>query len=177
MPSPIKMLPKKPYIEFTPERKALYLEYFRQTMHRALSAEKVGISLRTVDEHRQRDPEFREQMDEAKRQYVEENYIEQARKFALEGMEKPIIGGKERNEIVAYEREYSPDMLKFLIRQSDSSFRDGAERKDDDAAVAAAAGGLVGIVLPKKAIDGEDWKARYQNAARGVKPDGSPYES
>ena len=176
---PSQPMPRKPAITFTPELKAKYLEHYRANgCLRASAAEQVGVRLRCIEHHRTIDPEFRESMDEIKAQYVEQNYVTKAREYALEGVEEPIIGGKERNEIVAYKRNVSPDMLKFLIRRDDPSFREGADRRDEDGGQPVnKEAGLTGIVLPGKSVDNDTWRERYQNAAKGLKPDGSAHES
>lgn len=178
MSKPMQMLPPKPRVEFTAELKERFLEEYGKTALRAQSAALCGIALRTFEEHYTKDLEFRERVREAKRLYVENVYVAQARMFALEGVEEPIIGGQFRDEIVAYKKNLSTDMLKFLIRRDDATFRDGAERQDEDGTgQTQGESGLVGIVLPGKAMSNDDWKQRYQNAARGLKADGTPYDA
>lgn len=175
----IQPMPRKPAVSFTDELKERFLELYRANgCLRASAAEAVGVRLRTVEHHRMVDEGFREAMDEIKAVYVEQNYVTKAREYALEGVLEPIIGGKDRDEIVAHKRNVSPDMLKFLIRRDEPSYREGADRREEDSGQnTGKESGLTGIVLPGKSVDNDTWRERYQNAAKGLKPDGSAHES
>lgn len=178
MSDKIVPLPRKPPVTFTPELKEEYLALYRQMGFKYLCGEMVGVHPRTIDHHVKSDPEFAERSKEAKRLFIEENYVKPARQFAFEGVQEPIIGGKERDQIVAYKKNIATNLTAMFLKQADQSFRDGSERVDeDDAPQAGATGDVQGFVAPSKALDTDDWRAKYQNAAKGLKPDGTPYES
>ncbi|QYW02104.1 terminase small subunit [Stenotrophomonas phage Sonora] len=164
MPNPSKMMAKKPMVEFTPERKLVYLESLRNTGLVYLSAEFAGVVSRTVQEHRKRDPEFNEACEEAKQWWIDNVLVAEAIKRATVGLEEPIIGGKDRDEIVAYKRVVSDGLLTTLLKSSRQEFRTG------EAEGGVAGGSSPVMFIPQAAPSTmDDWEKRYGEDAKGQK--------
>lgn len=177
MTFPVEKMPRKPMVNFTAELKQQYLDLLRKSGLKYLNAELVGISKRTLDQHLKDDPEFKDQWDEAKTAYNEEFIIGPIREMALGGLQKPLIGGKERDTIIAYEKVLPVNLTAMILKEASPAHRDGAERDSGQSGPAGSTGDVQGFVAPRKSIDASEWKQRYQNAAKGLKPDGTTYES
>lgn len=161
MSAPSQKMERKPPIEFTPARKVAYLENLRKTGLVYLSAEMIGTTSWTIDDHRKKDKEFDKLCAEAKQNWVD-SLVAVATKRAVKGTKKPIIGGKNRDEIVAYERNYSDGLLSTLLRASRQEFRDGQE-----AAGGAGASGPVMFIPSAVPQTMDDWEKQHGEAAKG----------
>lgn len=119
---------RKPPVEFTDERKKKFLEYYRDDPKfrglKALSAEAVGVSLRTVDAHLAKDKVFCEEFYDAKEAWIDEVLYTEAVRRATEGTLKPIIGGKFKDQVVAHERVFSDSLMGMMLRSTRPEFRD-----------------------------------------------------
>ena len=173
MPRPKQeLMQRKAPVEFTPERKKLFLEKFRETGFQVISAEFAGVTSKTVQQHKDRDPEFAEEYRQAL-DFHTENVIERALiKRGIEGVEKPIIGGQFRDEVVAKVREYSDPCLLALARSRKTEYNKGAG--EDGPGGGGGSGGGV-LVVPSAPHSIMDWQALYGEKARGTT--GKPSQS
>lgn len=164
----------KPMVTFTPERKQQYLELLRSHPDlkgcRALCAEAVGISMHTVYDHMKRDPEFAQAFEDAIQAFIDENLFAAALKRARDGVERPIIGGKFKDEIVAHERVYSDSIMLAMLRAHRPEFKDKA---DAGAAPGGNSGGV--MIIPSAPSSLTDWQSQYGELAKGThgRPGGS----
>lgn len=162
MPAPSKMMERKPPVEFTPERKEQFLEAYRQTGLLYRSAELAGISLTTLHDHKKKDQAFAEACEEAKQCWVDEVLVAEAVRRATEGCEEPIIGGKERDTIVAYKKVYSDGLMTALLRANRQEFRTGESE-------AGGGPGSSPVMFIPMAVPGsmDEWEDRFSEAAKG----------
>jgi hypothetical protein len=84
------------------------------------AAAAAGVARRqTLYEARERDPEFTRAWDEALEAGVEA-LLDEARRRAVEGWERPVYQGR---ELVGHVREYDSKLLMFLIAGRDPRYR------------------------------------------------------
>lgn len=158
-------LERKPPVEFTPERRALFLELYRSDPviggRKMLCAERVGISKTALAAHEKKDLGFQAAVAEAKNAWVEEILVTAAIKRATEGVAKPIMGGRFKDEVVATEIQYSDTLLMALLRANDPAFKD----KGGAGADGGTGGGVV--VLPSAPATMGDWQKQFGEMAKG----------
>lgn len=169
MPAPSRYMTKKPPVEFTPERKQKFLEHYRKNGLQYLAAEAVGVAPETVTEHKRRDPVFKELCDAAKEAHTDE-LIASAMTRGVEGVTEPIIGGKDRNQIVAHKRVYSDRLLELLLKSRREEFRNNVQV---DASVSGGvlvvpgqSGGTGEDGKPAKPMSPEEWQEKYGQASK-----------
>ncbi len=165
---PIEKLKPKPVVPFTAERKEYYLEMFRNHPEfggrKYLCAEAVGVSSSTIDYHVKLDPEFAEALEDARQAWIDENLFTSALKRARDGIEKAVIGGKFRDEIITYDRIYSDSLMALMLRGARPEYRDGK-----DGALAATGGGNGGVlIVPSAPATINEWQNQFGEMARGT---------
>lgn len=149
---------RKAPVEFTPERKAIYLQHMRQTGLRYLSAERAGISTSTIEKHKKLDPVFADACEAAKESHTDE-LIEEAMRRAKDGVSVPIIGGKFKDEVITYVQEYSDRLMEVMLKSRREEFR-GRDKVDG-----VQTGGV--LIIPAAQTTMDDWEAAYGEAAKG----------
>ncbi len=113
--------------EFGPELHEPFLDSLRKTGLWIKSARSLGCDPEEVRDYRKNNPAF-EALCKAAAEEFRESYIETAYKLGVTGYKKPIIGGKDRNEVVAEETVYEPSVLCALLKQNpDGTFTDRQE--------------------------------------------------
>jgi hypothetical protein len=146
---------------FTAERKMKYVELLEATGLKYVSADAVGVDQATVREHAKVDPVFAQACETAQQIWIERNLITESVRRAMNGVDKPIIGGKFKDEIVATERVYSDGLMTVLLKALRPEFRDGP------AAVATAGVNAGVMVIPAAPATMGDWQAQFGQAAKG----------
>jgi len=158
-------LRSKPLVEFTPERKARFLELYRSDPEiggrKGLCAERVGVTIGVINNHEKRDLGFQSAVTEAKNAWVEDVLVTAAIQRATEGVQKLIMGGRFKDEVVATEKVYSDNLLLALLRANDPSFKD----KGPGSGGAGTGGGVV--VLPAAPATLGDWQSQFGGMAKG----------
>ena len=164
---PIEKLQRKPMVPFTSDRKQQFLDLFRSHPElkgcRGLCAEAVGVSITTLYDHLKRDPEFAEAFEDALQAFIDENMFAPALKRARDGVERPIIGGKFKDEIITYERVYSDSLMAMMLRAHRAEFKDG---KDAASMTASGTGGV--LIVPGAPATINDWQNQFGDLARGT---------
>jgi len=164
---PIEKLPPKPMVPFTAERKERYLDLLRNDPRIGgrvyLCAEAVGVSTSTVYDHCRRDPEFKERFEEARQAWIEEYAMAALLKRGIEGVDRPLIGGKFKDEIVAYERVYSDSLLLAYMRAYKPEFK---EKADTTALITGGAAGV--MIVPAAPQNMEHWQVSFGDLAKGT---------
>lgn len=102
----------KPCTRFTPKKRLRFLEHLKNTANVTLSARLVGVSRRTVYNHRAADPGFASAWDTAVDEAIDLLEAE-ARRRAVDGTDRPVYQG---GELVGYVRGYSDTLLIFLLK-------------------------------------------------------------
>ncbi len=170
MSKPIQKMKPKPPVEFTEERKIQYLHHLRQTGLVYRAAELVGIEPGTVSKHRKVDPEFDEACDVAKQMWVDEVLVAEAVRRATKGTSRPIVGGKFKDEIVAYEQVYSDSLMAMLLRANRGEFKD----KDLAGGGAYSNAGAGVLIIPASPDGLTQWQEKFGELAKGThgRPEG-----
>ena len=154
-------------VPFTSDRKQQFLDLFRSHPElkgcRALCAEAVGVSITTLYDHLKRDPEFAEAFEDALQAFIDENVFAPALKRARDGVERPIIGGKFKDEIITYERVYSDSLMAMMLRAHRAEFKDG---KDAASMTASGTGGV--LIVPGAPATINEWQNQFGDLARGT---------
>lgn len=170
---PIEKMPRKPQVPFTPERKQHYLELLQGRIRpelggcRALCAEAVGVSMSTVNDHLKRDPNFAEAYEDALQAFIDENMFAKALERARDGVERPIIGGKDRDQVVATERVYSDSLMLAMLRAHRPEFKDKGDGPGGGGSFGTPGGGGVMVITSAPATVG-DWQQQFGELAAGT---------
>lgn len=161
-----ELMPIKPLVLFTPERKARYLALLRETGYVTMSAEEVGVTARCVQDHVLRDKEFAEACRQAKDFHTENVLIRAATERAVKGISRPVIGGQFRDEIVTHEQVYSDSLLSQLLRSRRPEFNKGAEEGGGTGVGGGSAGGVLIVAQAPHSL--EDWETLFGEKAKGT---------
>lgn len=161
-----KYVRSKPSIPFTLDRKREFLDFFRNHPdlggRKNLCAEAVGVCVSTIERHVKQDPEFGEAFEEARQAWIDENLFTPALNRARDGVKKPIIGGKFKDEIITYVREYSDSLTLALLRAHRPEFRDSSKT----AGLGSTGTGGV-MIIPAAPLHMEEWQELYGEVAKG----------
>lgn len=170
MPRPKSLpMPENPKaaVEFTPERRRIFLNNLRETGFQTLSAEVAGVVPRTVQRHRTEDKVFAAEYQEAL-DYHTENVITRALVArGVDGFKRPVIGGKDRDEVVAYEQVYSDTCLTMLARSRKTEYNKGAGEGGDGPGGAGGGGGGGVLIVGQAPHTLDDWERLFSAKAKG----------
>jgi hypothetical protein len=156
-PTPDEFDYKKPAVEFTYERRMRFLYELRRTGLKHRAAELVGVSTSAVDTARKKEPAFDEAVRQAKDRYVDEVLVTAATKRAVEGVPKPIIGGRWRDEIITHETVYSDALLSLLLKSARPEFRESsADPSKYDLGTNAGV-----VVIPASPTTPQEWEEKF----------------
>ena len=153
---------KKPPIPFDDIRKEQFIKNLREHGFMHITAELTAVSMNTVNKHRKDDPNFSARVEEARQCWVDENLVKPAHERAVVGYDQPIIGGKDRDEVVAYKRVYSDSLLQTLLKGA------RPEVYGNQVGQAGAGGNSGGaMIMPAAPMTATDWQAAYGKLAKG----------
>jgi hypothetical protein len=110
----------------TVEAQAIACEIVEKTGSLQAAADALCIRLSTLKLQLRKDVEFQEAMDESADRHRQAIY-QSAYQRAVVGYDVPIVGGKEKNEIVAYERRYSDTLTALMLKRHFTEFREAAK--------------------------------------------------
>lgn len=113
-------------IKFDDDRKEVFLQAFAKTNRMHQSAEAAGVSLQTVRNHIENDPDFAEAFHEAQVAYRDKVH-ETLYHIAVEGVDEPILGGKDRDFVVTHVRKYYERSLLAEARRVDPDYKERSE--------------------------------------------------
>lgn len=99
-----------------------YLTTLENTGRFVAAADSVGCEVNAVQRYRKANPGFEALCQQALERYRDSFYVA-ARQRAVDGVQKPIIGGQYRDEIVCYETVYSDKLLELFLKRFDPEFR------------------------------------------------------
>jgi len=113
-------------VVFDDNAKRIYLENLCRTGRKGESAEKAGVTIQTVSSHRANDPDFNSACEHAMSMYAD--YIHtHALGLMMDGVEKPIIGGRFKDEVVAHEKEYPTNLIAMELKRTNPEYKERAE--------------------------------------------------
>lgn len=162
-----RKLDAKVPVEFTPELKVRYLAELRKCGFQELSAERTGITGRCVRDHLKSDKEFAAAYKQAFDLYTEDVIIGAMVERGVKGVRRAVIGGKDRDEIVLHQQEYSDNLLLALARARKIEFSKGAGEGEDGSGLAHGGTGGGVLIVPEAPHTIEEWEARYSEASKG----------
>lgn len=149
-------------IRFDDDAKRRFLEVFAKNNRKSHAAAAAGVCLQTVNNHIENDPEFAAAIENAIVEY-RDRIMEHAQELMLEGTDVPLIGGKDKDEVVAYKREYPTNLIAMEMRRVEPGFKDRSE-------IDLKGGGGV-LVVPANAASDEWQKIVEGRNADTVQPD------
>lgn len=149
-------------IKFDDAAKERYLTVLGQTGFKSRACMAAGVTRQTVAQHVENDPDFAEAVEEALDRY-QARFMEHWDELVYEGVEEPIIGGKDRDEVIAHKRVYPINLIAMEARRVEPGFKERSE-------VDIKGGGGV-LVVPANAAPDEWAKIVEGNNANTVQPD------
>lgn len=149
-------------IKFDDDAKRRFIEHFAKHNRKTHACKAAGVCLQTVDIHYEKDPEFAAAYDAAIVEY-RDRIMEHAEDLMINGVKTPIIGGKDRDEVVGHKIEYPVNLLAMEMRRVEPGFKDRSE-------VDLKGGGGV-LVVPANAAADEWTKIVEGQNAQTVQPD------
>lgn len=163
---PIEKLKPKPVVPFTADRKQRYLDMFRSHERfggrKYLCGEAVGVSATTLCYHLKNDPEFAQAFEDARQCWIDEHLVTALLQRAVKGVDKPLLGGRFKDEVVAYERVYSDSLLALELRASRPEYREAK-----GAAISTSGTGGV-LIVPGAPETVSDWQNAFGDLAKGT---------
>lgn len=138
--------------KLTEVQKRKFLEQLERVRVPHLAAKACGLKSWMVADEREVNEDFDREIHEILERDTDELVVE-ARRRAVEGVRKPIIGGRFKDEIVAHEMVYSDGLLQMLLKARRSEFRNG-----DGASIAVQSGV---VVVPGMAGGVEEWEKKF----------------
>lgn len=102
--------------KFDDKTASRYLRNYALTGRKVASAISVGVNISTIMRWEKDDELFAELTEEARQIFVARLERELFRR-GVEGYQKPIVGGKFRDEVVAYEEVFSDKCLEMMLRR------------------------------------------------------------
>jgi hypothetical protein len=113
----------------TPQKRGKFLENLRKHGNVTIAAKSIGSAHRTVYDWRADDPTFKEEWDDAMRQYSTVLEAEADRR-AVEGTRRPVYY---QGQVVGYVDEYSDTLLMFRLKKLDpQGYKDRVEHSGDE---------------------------------------------
>lgn len=110
----------------TETNREIYLRVLSLSGQYMTAADAVGCDRRTGLRLRETDPEFAEQCEVALERY-RATLVEEARRRAVDGIDKAVIGGQFKDEIILYEKQYSDRLLELMLKRHIPEFRDSSK--------------------------------------------------
>lgn len=142
--------------KFTAEAQERYLDVLRRTGRKMDAARAAGIQYETARHYINKNIfQMADRVEEAMESYRDLVEAEIHRR-AIEGVPTPIIGGKDRDEIITYVQTYSDRLLEFHARRHISAYR---QSQQIDLTVR---GGV--IAVPAQAPSLEAWAGAAETA-------------
>lgn len=100
-----------------------FFQALETTGRYSTAARAVGWSQIELSRYRHQNPEFQVLCDLALEGYTDV-FIAEAKRRAVDGTKKPIVGGRERDKIVAYEEMFSDRLMELFLKRGDPTFNE-----------------------------------------------------
>lgn len=112
-------------VKFDDVRKGIYLNHLRQFGRKQQACDCAGVCFQTVQDHIDNDPEFA-----AAREAALNNYRDIVQELAyklMNGIKKPIVGGKDKDEIITHELVHATNLLAMEMRKTNAEYKERSE--------------------------------------------------
>jgi hypothetical protein len=119
-----KMHPRR--VRFDDELKAAFLKIYSQTNRVMESLAAVEVNYDTLQKHLENDPIFAQGYEDAKRIYRDKIH-RHAERLMMGGVDVPIVGGKNRDRVVANYKNYPYQLLHAELKRVDPGYTDRQE--------------------------------------------------
>jgi len=149
---------RAPPLPLTDEVLEVFLDALRQTGRESTAAEAAGTTPSRIRELRKKDKIFDERASDARSGWVDEVLVRSAITRATEGVSRPIIGGFNKDRVVATEKVYSDGLLKSLLEANDPRFRKAEDQNP-------VTGGV--LIIPAPPVSADTWQSQFQELATG----------
>lgn len=154
--SDVKQMKRGSY-KFDRDARDRFLNSYARTGLVFVSCKSAGVSEETVRHYTRDNIEgFADEYAEAKGMYRDSLEAEIHRRAVL-GVEEPIVGGKDRDEIVTYVTRYSDRLLEFHSKRHIAEYR---EKSQLDVNVKS---GVIALQAPAASID--EWEEQSKDVA------------
>ena len=163
-------LGKKGPNKFNERAQEIFLDHVRRTGKKHEAAKATGLSYHTVREYVNRNMfQMADRLEEALQEY--RDLVEgEIHRRAIEGVPEPIIGGKDRDQIVTYVQRYSDRLLEFHARRHIPEYRQ-AQQVDLN-----IRGGVIAVPAQAPTIDAWASAASQATLPEKVEEEATPPE-
>lgn len=149
-------------VKFDDAAKLRYLDHLSKTGRKGHAAAAAGVCPNCVIEHRKNDPIFNEAVEIALQMYADDVHALATK--LMNGVKKPILGGKDKDEVVAYEMVYATNLVAMEMKRTNPEYK---ERSEID--IKGSGGGA--LVVPA-GLTPAQWieQAKKHNAEHSAEP-------
>jgi hypothetical protein len=112
-------------IGFDDTRKGIYLRHLSEFGRKMQAARCAGVSANCVLDHYNNDSEFAAAVEEALKDYADR--VQALAWKLMEGVKKPIVGGKFKDEIITHEIVHATNLLAMEMKKTNPEYKDRSE--------------------------------------------------
>lgn len=113
-------------LKFDDEARGRFLHHYAFFGRFTHACDAAGVAVQTVERHLDKDEDFKAAFLEAQKRYRDRVHTV-AQRVALDGVKRPLLGGKDKDEIVAYETVYATNILAMELKRVDPSYRENGK--------------------------------------------------
>jgi hypothetical protein len=147
-------------LKFDDTQKSIYLNVLAKTGRKNQAAQAAGVCTTQVLRHRDNDPDFELAFQEAMGKYHDK--VHTLAYKLMDGIKEPIVGGKDKDQIVAYKLVHATNLLAMEMRRVNPEYKERAE-------VEHTGGG--GVLLAPAGISPQDFaKAEEERNKNKTEP-------
>lgn len=112
-------------LKFDDVQKGIYLNVLAKTGRKQQAADAAGVCVSLVLRHRDNDPEFNNAVDAALQKYHDK--VHTLAYKLMDGVKEPIVGGKDKDQIVAHKMVHATNLLAMEMRRVNPEYKERAE--------------------------------------------------
>ena len=113
-------------IQFTDDKKEGFCKAYANCGRMYQAAKKVGVTYECVRSHLKIDLEFQTLFEEARQAYADKVH-QTVELVAIEGVDKPIVGGRNKDRIITYEKVFATNILAMEMKRTNPEYREKSE--------------------------------------------------
>lgn len=113
--------PRAKWTTFDETKRNEFLMALAESGNISYACRRVGVPRTTLDKYRNENAEYNEFMDDALAYYAD-TVVGAAHQRAVHGYTVPIVGGRNKDEIVAHEVRYSDSLMAMMLKTVDPRF-------------------------------------------------------
>ena len=134
---------------------ARFCEEYAKHGRKKQAADVAGVSIHTVNRYLSADLVFKDMFSEAMATY-RDHIAEEVYRRAVIGVDKMVLGGQFKDEILGYEKVYSDRLLEMEAKRVEPGYRDKGNID-----IAVKEGGV--LVINTQSASVEDWESQYKD--------------